>query len=656
VNVEAQRDERVALKGLLFCSPGCDLSSIEAALDSEHIERRDAHTLLDAGWVGDTPAVLILDDALAASAVDLDAEAAVLQASLVIVTMPGVAENVTLDDRVVLALPAGSSASAKLRVLRSAYQVSAARLSADRAERELARTRNELSEMHRIGVALMTERDPNTLLVQILDQAKRLTSSDAGSLYLVEKSEDGDRLRFKLSQNDSLQNLPFTEFTLPINETSLAGYAATTGKPLALDDVYELGENKPYSFNRSFDERFGYRTKSMLVVPMVDHREQTVGILQLMNSKSDPFAIITDDESADHYVLPYGQHELQLVQSLAGQAAISIENSQLYAQIQNLFESFVKAAVTAIDQRDPTTAGHSIRVAALTVDIAEALERVGRGPYAGTRFTRDQIRELRYAAMLHDFGKVGVREEVLVKAKKLPPSLYERVESRFDLIRRTAESEYFRRRADFTRGGNQEALREVEEAFQRELEELDHFQKAVRAANEPAMLPEEAASILGEIALRRYRTNTGDEAPFITPEELHFLSIPKGSLDEHERLEIESHVEQTYRFLSQIPWTDDLKNLANIAYGHHEKLNGRGYPRGIAGDEIPVQTRIMTISDIFDALTASDRPYKPAMPSERALSILQMEAKDGMLDKELVDIVIEGELYKRVLQKDWRDL
>jgi hypothetical protein len=258
--------------------------------------------------------------------------------------------------------------------------------------------------------------------------------------------------------------------------------------------------------------------------------------------------------------------------------------------------------------------------------------------------------------MLHDFGKVGVREEVLVKAKKLPPSLYERVESRFDLIRRTAESEYFRRRADFTRGGNQEALREVEEAFQRELEELDHFQKAVRAANEPAMLPEEAASILGEIALRRYRTNTGDEAPFITPEELHFLSIPKGSLDEHERLEIESHVEQTYRFLSQIPWTDDLKNLANIAYGHHEKLNGRGYPRGIAGDEIPVQTRIMTISDIFDALTASDRPYKPAMPSERALSILQMEAKDGMLDKELVDIVIEGELYKRVLQKDWRDL
>jgi HD-GYP domain-containing protein (c-di-GMP phosphodiesterase class II) len=658
VSVDSQRDENsTAPRALLFCSPSYDISDIAGALASERIERRDAHTLLDAGWVGDTPAVLIVDADLARTAYDISAEAAVLQQSLVLVTTPETADQVNIDERVVLTLPAGSSASSRLRVLRSAYQVSAARLNADRAERELERTRNELSEMHRIGVALMTERDPNALLVQILDQAKRLTSSDAGSLYLVERGADGERrLRFKMSQNDSLQNLPFSEFTLPINETSLAGYAATTGKPLVLEDAYELGENKPYSFNRSFDERFGYRTKSMLVVPMVDHKDETVGILQLMNSKSDPFAVITDDESADHYVLPYGQHELQLVQSLAGQAAISIENSQLYAQIQNLFESFVKAAVTAIDQRDPTTAGHSIRVAALTVDIAEALERVSRGPYAGTRFTRDQIRELRYAAMLHDFGKVGVREEVLVKAKKLPPSLYERVEARFDLIRRTAEAEYFRKRADFTRGGNQDALREVEEAFQRELNELDHFQQAVRKANEPAMLPEEAASILGEIALRRYRTNNGDDAPFITPEELHFLSIPKGSLDEHERLEIESHVEQTYRFLSQIPWTDDLKNLATIAYGHHEKLDGRGYPRGISGDEIPVQTRIMTISDIFDALTASDRPYKPAMPSERALSILQMEANQGMLDKELVEIVVEGEIYKRVLERDWRDL
>jgi response regulator RpfG family c-di-GMP phosphodiesterase len=317
----------------------------------------------------------------------------------------------------------------------------------------------------------------------------------------------------------------------------------------------------------------------------------------------------------------------------------------------------VKAAVTAIDQRDPTTAGHSIRVAALTVDVAQALERVGTGPWAGTRFTRDQIRELRYAAMLHDFGKVGVREEVLVKAKKLPPYLFERVESRFDLIRRTAEAEFFRRKADMLRAGAPaDMLREAEEAFERELGELDQFHDAVRTANQPSVLPQASAAILGEIAIRRFRSPTGNDAPFLTPEELHFLSIPKGTLDERERLEIESHVEQTYRFLTQIPWTDDLRNLAAIAYGHHEKLDGRGYPRGVTGEQIPVQTRIMTIADIFDALTASDRPYKAALPVERALSIIQFEAKDGMLDADLVNVMVEGELYRRVLEQDWRDL
>src|SRR5207253_9530735 len=185
------------------------------------------------------------------------------------------------------------------------------------------------------------------------------------------------------------------------------------------------------------DEKHGYRAKSMMVVPMMDHRDEVVGVLQLINRKTEQNARITDEENAQRFVQPYSGHELQLVQSLAGQAAISIENQQLYAQIEHLFESFVKAAVTAIDQRDPTTAGHSIRVASLTVDIAEAVERGGEGPYRDVQFSREQMKELRYAAMLHDFGKVGVREEVLVKSKKLPPHLWERVQSRFDLIVRS---------------------------------------------------------------------------------------------------------------------------------------------------------------------------------------------------------------------------
>jgi HD-GYP domain-containing protein (c-di-GMP phosphodiesterase class II) len=645
-------------RAILFHGPGARLGDVATVLGTDGVDVREAPNLLHVGWIGDTPSVLLLTPALLDSTDNLAESLALVPEAVVVVASD---ESVVLrarSPRVFLSLPPSGSREATLRVLAGAYEVAATRIAAQGANRELQRSRTELAELQRIGIALMTERNADRLLVQILEQAKRLTHSDAGSLYLVEPDEgDGKRLRFKLSQNDSLQNLPLVEFTLPLDESSIAGYVACTSQPLIIEDAYRIPASAPYTFNNSFDERFGYRTRSMLVVPMTDHRGAMVGVLQLINSKSDPLAFITSEAAADEFVLPYGTHEMELVQSLAGQAAISIENARLVAQIQNLFESFVKAAVTAIDQRDPSTAGHSIRVATLTVDMAEALERNGPGQWAGTRFTREQIQEVRYAAMLHDFGKVGVREEVLVKARKLPPYLYERVESRFDLIRRTAEADFFRRRADLLRSGSPpEVLRQLDESFAGELEELDRFQQAVRGANQPSVLPEASAAILGEISLRRFRSPGGDELPFLAPEELHFLRIPKGTLNEQERLEIESHVEQTYQFLSQIPWTEDLRNLAEIAYGHHEKLDGRGYPRRLTGTAIPVQTRIMTIADIFDALTASDRPYKPALPVERALSIIEHEARDGMLDTDLVKMLVEGQVYRKVLEEDWRKL
>jgi HD-GYP domain-containing protein (c-di-GMP phosphodiesterase class II) len=505
----------------------------------------------------------------------------------------------------------------------------------------------------------MTERDPEKLLHTILEQSRALTHSDAGSLYLVEKDEVGrKRLGFTLSQNDSLGDLPLVQFALPIDTASLAGYAAYNREPLVFADVYAIPEVEPYSFNRTFDQRNGYRTKSMLVVPMLDHKDEVVGVLQLLNRKSEPGARITSEAAADQYVLPYGTHELQLVQSLAGQAAVSIENAQLYTQIESLFDSFVKAAVTAIDQRDPTTAGHSVRVATLTVDLAQSLQRADSGPFRDVSFTREQIRELRYAAMLHDFGKVGVREEVLVKSKKLPPFLWERVEARFDLIRRSVQAEYYKKRADLLleRGAAPDLLEKMEQEFREQLTQLDKFSEAVHTANEPSILPEEAAGILDDIAQHSFVHVDGTQVPYLAPAELHFLKIPKGTLDEKERVEIESHVEQTYRFLTQIPWTEDLQNLAMIAYGHHEKLNGRGYPRGIAADDIPIQTRMMTIADIFDALTASDRPYKRALSAERAISILQAEAKDGLIDADLVNVLVEAGVYRKVLEQDWREL
>jgi HD-GYP domain-containing protein (c-di-GMP phosphodiesterase class II) len=638
--------------GLLFHSAGLELDALQSALAADGVERRGAAQLFDHNRIEETPSVLLVDHSLLASAHRIR----VLPSHVVVVAADAAAER-ELGSSAALSIAALGTGEPSLQILRSAYQLATARLSAARTERELARTRGELRELQRIGMALMTERDPDRLLHEILTQAKRLTLSDAGSLYLLEKDESGaPRLRFKLSETDSLPDLPFVEFTLPIGPGSLAGYAASTGAPLVLDDAYDLPKDAPYTLNRSFDERFGYRTKSMLVVPMLDHRDVVVGVLQLLNRKAVPNAKITSEDAASQFVLPYTGHEVELVQSLAGQAAVSIENSQLYAQIEHLFESFVKAAVTAIDQRDPTTAGHSIRVATLTTDMAEAVERYGTGPYKGVKFTREQVRELRYAAMLHDFGKVAVREEVLVKSKKLPPFLWERVESRFDLIRRTAEVEYHKQRAQLARRGpDSEAMVEALEAeFHKQMTELDQFQFAVRTANEPSVMPEEAAGILVDISQHTYERPDGKIVPYLAPDELHFLQIPRGSLDERERVEIESHVEQTYRFLTQIPWTEDLKNLATYAYGHHEKLNGAGYPRKINADQIPIQTRMMTIADIFDALTASDRPYKRALPTEKALDIIKSEAREGSLDAALVQVLLDSGVYRRVLEEDWR--
>jgi hypothetical protein len=318
--------------------------------------------------------------------------------------------------------------------------------------------------------------------------------------------------------------------------------------------------------------------------------------------------------------------------------------------------SVVTGAVTAIDQRDPTTAGHSVRVAALTTGLAEAVQREGRGSYRHVRFTRQEMRELRLAALLHDIGKITVHEDILIKAKKLPPVLRERVDARFDLIRRTLEVEYLTARAKLlppTPETRQEATR-LEAEFAARLEEVQRFQDVVRAANEPTVLSESPAPELLAIAQRRFERPDHTVMPYLTPDELHYLRIPRGTLDERERAEFESHVESTYQYLIGIPWTRDLKNLATYAYEHHERLDGTGYPRKLRGEDIPLQSRMITIADIFDALTAADRPYKPAVPPEKALEILQGEANAGGLDSELVRIMMDSQVYRKVLDEDWR--
>jgi HD-GYP domain-containing protein (c-di-GMP phosphodiesterase class II) len=398
----------------------------------------------------------------------------------------------------------------------------------------------------------------------------------------------------------------------------------------------------------------------MLIVPMKDHRDTIVGVLQLINKKTDLRAVIRDEPSSEKHVVCYEERDVELVQSLAGQAAVSIENGRLYEDIENLFEGFIKASVIAIDQRDPTTSGHSVRVATLTCDIAEVADRAEDGPFRNTTFSRDQMKELRYAGLLHDFGKVGVRENILMKSKKLPPQLLERIEARFDLIRRTLESDFHQKRAqrllECGRDDFDTFLRGIEEEYEHSQAQLERFQRAIRESNEPKVLAEVGVDILDDIAAATFRDFNAQPAPYLTPEELGFLSIARGSLDPNERLQIESHVTHTFNFLSQIPWTSDLAQVANIAHGHHERLDGTGYPRAVKASQIPIQTRIMTVADIFDALTASDRPYKKTLSAQRAIEILDMEAEAGMLDRGVVDLVLASDAHLKILNMDWRDL
>src|SRR5213593_2666141 len=315
-----------------------------------------------------------------------------------------------------------------------------------------------------------------------------------------------------------------------------------------------------------------------------------------------------------------------------------------------MFEGFVKAAVHAIEQRDPTTFGHSGRVANMTIGLAEVVDRAGDGDYRVVKFSREQLREIRYAGLLHDFGKVGVREQVLVKAKKLYPLQLTLIQQRHDFVRRSAEREFWRKRAEFLethgRTGYEEFLRALEAEHERDLAELDRFLEAVLHANEPTVLPAGRFEELAVLAQRTYEDVGGRPQPYLSEDEVRYLTIPKGSLDDTERLEIESHVTHTYRFLQQIPWTRELQQIPIIAYGHHEKLDGKGYPRGVTGDAIPIQTRMMTISDIYDALTAADRPYKPAVPPVRALDIMDEEVRAGQLDGQLFQLFVDAKVFE----------
>jgi len=550
----------------------------------------------------------------------------------------------------------------------------------------IERSRYERDELLAISRALSSERDIRKLLDLILHKSRHITGADAGSVYVLEAADaDGDgqpdslafgnptrapralgeagrrhaatpaggverrpaRLHFMLSQNDSLP-VDFKEFTLPVDDSSVAGRAVLTGRPINLPDVGQAGAvaGGP-AHNRSFDEKIGYRARSMLTVPMLSAENEVIGVIQLINKKRRPSQVLSSPADFEDGVVPFDDRAEEMALALASQAGVSLENAILYDEIRRLFESFVDASVTAIESRDPTTSGHSRRVATLSVALAKEVNALDHGPLASVRFSHEELRQLEYAGVLHDFGKVGVRENVLVKAKKLYDGELEAIRLRLAYVRKSIEAESLRQQLQQARqGGSAAAQAAIEQEPAGRLAAVDECWRLVLAANEPTVLEQSLGARLAEVASQSYLDEAGQPQPLLQPTEIAALQVARGSLTAEERLQIESHVSHTVAFLQTIPWGRSLRRIPQIAGAHHELLNGAGYPAGLRGGAIPVEARILTIADIFDALTAADRPYKAAVPVPRALAILESEVKAGKCDADLFRVFVDAEVWK----------
>ncbi|MFW6050297.1 MAG: HD-GYP domain-containing protein [Myxococcota bacterium] len=525
------------------------------------------------------------------------------------------------------------------------------RLRDERQGRRLHRYEYELGELVEIARALTQERDIDRLLSVILEKSRFVTGADAGSIYVVEGRDSDPQkriLRFKLSQNDSCE-FEAGEFTMPVSTRSIAGYAVVTRKPIRIEDVYQIPADAPYGFDASFDRRMGYRTRSMLAVPLVSAEDEVIGVIQLINKKREPQARLRTAADFDEGVLPFDDRSAELLATLASQAGIALENALLYDEIRNIFEGFVRASVEAIEQRDPTTSGHSLRVSVLSCRLAEVVDRCDAGIYAGVSFSRRDMKELEYAALLHDFGKIGVREQVLVKAKKLYPHTLESVRDRIQYALKEAEADVLARKLELVREGAGESdLRALDESLARRRAELDDAWRTIVEANEPSVLSEGDFSRIADIGRMTYVDGEGRVLPLLRPEEVASLQVTRGSLSTEEMDEIRSHVVHTFSFLSRIPWGKSFTHVPRIAGAHHEKLDGSGYPNRLTADEIPLPSKIMTVADIYDALTARDRPYKKAVPVERALTILGFEVEANHVDGELVRLFREAGVFHAV--------
>ncbi|MCY6371727.1 HD-GYP domain-containing protein [Clostridium ganghwense] len=488
-----------------------------------------------------------------------------------------------------------------------------------------------IMQLNKIGIALSQEKDTYKLLKSILEFAMEFTKSDAGSLYTVEEKEGKKFLKFAITRNNS-REIKLKEFTLNIDKNSIAGYAAYTGDYLNLKNVKEIPRELGLKYNDSFDKIINYKTINMLVVPMKDFEGNVIGVLQIINKKKDYDKKLNSEDDFQNYIIPYENEEAEMVISIASQVAVLFQRVNLYERIENLFKSFMETMVATIDARNPETAGHSKKVAILALRFAKAINNVDYGRYKDYVFSDEELMEFYYAALLHDIGKIGISENVLLKKNRLTDDRISSIVYRFKFIKRDLELKKLKKSIN----------KEEKEIYNR----LDDYLKFIVETNTKGYITEEEENKLVEIKNINYEDYDGIEKSLIDDFEFENLKVKRGNLTQGERAHIEKHVLYTDQILKKINWMDSLSELRNIVLTHHEKCNGTGYPLGLNKEQIPFKGKMLAILDIFEALTAKDRAYKKALSVEKSLSILENEVERGNLDSELFEIFKKEKVYE----------
>ena len=506
---------------------------------------------------------------------------------------------------------------------------------------------DRLKDLNEIGIALSQKRDLNSLLETILVAAMRITRADAGTLYLHEQQQRV--LRFEILRNNTLDmamggtsGVPITFYPVQLydsagnpNHAMVVSHSALSGETVNIPDAY-MAEGYDFSGTKKFDAKTGYRSQSFLTVPMRNHENEVIGVLQLINAL----------DRGSGTIIPFSRDDQQLLESLASQAAIALTNRHLIDQLEKLFESFIQLINTAIDDKSPYTGGHCARVPALTMMLAEAVNRTTEGPLKDFVMTDKDRHELKIAGLLHDCGKITTPVHVVDKATKLH-TLFDRIhllDTRFEVLKRDAEIEMLREIAAAVDDVQRiEAARRNFAVRAKQLEQDREFLRHCNVGSEA--MSADAQERVRRIAAYQWRDVDGRQGNFLSGDEVENLTIRAGTLTADERAIINHHIDVTIKMLESLPWPRHLKNVPEYAGGHHERMDGKGYPRGLTREQMSVQARVMGIADIFEALTAKDRPYKKGKTLTESLTILGKFKLGGHIDPDLFDVFMREKVY-----------